>query len=60
MSQVWLWSSLQTQMAHSPKPKDKGLHIEVSTIVLEPGEEYEPPEPLWLHLLLEHDWPEDY
>ena len=61
MDALWLASAvnLREQLARGAKSKEKEIRIEVSTTVLEEGKEFEP-EPLWVHYLLEHSWPEDF
>ena len=61
MSTVWLdcTLNLREEMARAAKQKDKEIAVEVTTVVLEEGEAFEP-EPLWMHYLQEHRWPEDF
>ncbi len=61
MSAAWLSSTLNLRedMARAAKNKDKKIVFEVSTVILEEGETFEP-EPIWMHYLQAHAWPEDF
>ncbi len=61
MDALWLASAvnLREEFARNAKDKRKDIRFEVTTTVVEEGEEFEP-EPLWVHYLLEHSWPEDF
>lgn len=61
MSAVWLdcTLNLREEMARAAKLKEKNIDFEINTVILEEDETFEP-EPLWMHYLQEHQWPEDF